>query len=201
MRPPKSHSVSRRLFYALLFPEEVTQRIAEALAEVERLDLDRSIRWTARENLHLTLRFLGEVRPAQIEQAMTLPGGLQPPGPIGLRGGEPLLFPSPRRPRVLTLGVSGVDRTSEERLGILQRQLEETALQLGLPAEERRFTPHITLGRVRRGGRPSTAVMEGLTGWDPDVGSIVCRRLSLMESHLEQKGAHYHEIHSWPLSR
>ena len=210
MRQPESHSVSvsggkastrRRLFYALLFPVEVTERIAGGIGELQRLDIDRSVRWTLRSNLHLTLRFLGELVPEQVERAVALPGKLPLPGPIELRTAEAAAFPSARRPRVLTIGISGADQSSEQRLLELQGLLEEGARGFGLPAEERRFTPHITLGRVRRGRKPSTGVIEGLTAWEPNIGTILCRKISLMESHLEQKGAHYHEINSWPLSR
>ena len=209
MRQPGSHSVSvsgaessarRRLFYALLFPDEVTERIAERMGELQRLDIDRSIRWTLRSNLHLTLRFLGVLGPEQVEGAVSLPETLPLPGPIDLRTGKADAFPSTRRPRVLTIGISGTDRSSGQRLLELQRLLEEGATGVGLPAEERRFTPHVTLGRVRRGGRPSAGLMEGLVAWDPGVGDIACRRVSLMESHLQQEGARYVEVESWELS-
>lgn len=208
MRQPRLRSVSvsgaessarRRLFYALLFSDEDTERIAERLEELQRLDIDRSVRWTLRSNLHLTLRFLGELAPEQVGLAVGLPGKLQLPGPIDLRTAEADAFPSARRPRVLAIGISGADQSSGQRLLELQGLLEEGATGFGLPAEERRFALHITLGRVRRGRRPSAGLMEGLDEWDPGVGSIVCRAVSLMESHLEERGTRYEEVESWEL--
>ncbi|WP_298273169.1 RNA 2',3'-cyclic phosphodiesterase [Geobacter sp.] len=126
-----------RLFVAIDLPDEVKQSVAALCQGVP------GVRWLPPEQLHLTLRFIGEVDDAV---AGIIRRGLaeitSPPFPLSLRGVG--CFPSPRRPRVLWVGLNG-----NEPLKRLQQGVEAAVVAAGIPAEERPFSPHITLARLR----------------------------------------------------
>ena len=110
------------------------------------------VRWTAPENLHLTLRFLGETSDAQ---RRAVDGGLasrlaaQPAFVLAVR--HLGVFPNWRRPNILwvdfTGGVASLERT--------QALVEDAVAHAGFPAEERPFTPHLTIGRVKKDASPA----------------------------------------------
>lgn len=126
-----------RLFVAIDLPEEVRQSVADICRGLA------GVRWLPPEQLHLTLRFVGEADDA-VNAAIRkgLAKIASQPFPLALSGAG--CFPSPRRPRVLWVGLSG-----GEPLMQLQQKVETTVVAAGIPAEERPFSPHITLARLR----------------------------------------------------
>jgi RNA 2',3'-cyclic 3'-phosphodiesterase len=138
----------RRLFVALSIPDEIAAGLQRLQSGVP------GARWSKREQLHLTLRFIGEVdgRDATaIDDALSLIS--DPPFPlelhaVGTFGG--------RDPRELWGGV----RASDALLH-LQRKIETAIQRVGLPAETRKFTPHVTLARLK--ASPRGRVMDYLT--------------------------------------
>jgi len=136
-----------RLFVALALPETVVQGLLLIQSGVP------GARWMNREQLHLTLRFIGEVdgRDANaIDEALSTISvprfALELKG-VGEFGGK--------NPRALWAGVA-----ANESLIRLQRKIESALQRLGLPAEERKFTPHVTLARLR--ATPAGRVMDYL---------------------------------------
>ncbi len=131
-----------RLFVAIDLPEEVRQSVTDICRGLA------GVRWLPPEQLHLTLRFMGEADDA-VNAAIRkgLATIASPPFPLTLNGTG--CFPSPRRPRVLWVGLN-----SSEPLMELQQKVETAVAAAGLPTEERPFSPHITLARLRdhRGG-------------------------------------------------
>jgi len=131
------------LFFALPLPDPAQDAVAEALRPLR--SLVPGVGWVKRGNLHLTLRFLGEVDPARVDP---LADAVAPwvrrlyPPPVRLVGGG--AFPDARRPKVLWIG-------AEAALDPLVGAIESCVVQLGLPPEERPFVPHLTVGRVRDG--------------------------------------------------
>jgi len=107
------------------------------------------ISWTAREKIHLTLKFLGNVAPtrrAEIVDAVEPVCRERKPIPIGVRGVG--AFPPRGAPRVIWVGLSDPAGAVEE----LAAQIERRLATVGFPAEERPFHAHVTIGRVRRPG-------------------------------------------------
>ncbi|MDT8435938.1 MAG: RNA 2',3'-cyclic phosphodiesterase [Gemmatimonadota bacterium] len=110
-------------------------------------------RWVRPERLHLTLRFLGEVPEAEVAGIVrALDGAVASRPSFRLRFGRPGAFPSPRRPRVLWLGVE-----ADAALGGLYADVERALAAVGHPGDGKAFRPHLTLGRVRPGGGPAAA--------------------------------------------
>ena len=155
------------------------------------------IRWVADENVHLTLKFLGEVpeeRLADVCRAVDDAAAGVSSFELHLKGFG--VFPSPRRPSVVWAGID-LDPT----LGELCSRTEEALNKLGYPKENRRFHPHLTLGRARKKGRPSEfegfaeAVEQLEYSDDFRVESVDVVRSVLMPS-----GAVYDIIHSVELT-
>lgn len=133
-----------RLFVAVNFPARLRQKIARLSRPMEEAGVPG--RWTDPDHVHLTLKFLGEVPPAELDPISAaleeVAGKFRPFemtfGPIGA-------FPSPRRPRVVWLGV---EQTPELRF--IKDDLERRLAELGHEREQRPYQPHITLGRAPR---------------------------------------------------
>jgi 2'-5' RNA ligase len=164
--------MSARLFVALELGGE-DRRALVAWAR-EAVAADRALRIVAAESVHLTLAFLGslpldEVGPlsAVVEE---LAGWPAPPLSTGAA-----LWLSPRRPHVLTVAVSD----DVGALAALHGALWDGLEALGFEREGRRFTPHLTVARVRHGWTPGAAALPPTPALDLDV-----RGVALMRSHL-----------------
>jgi 2'-5' RNA ligase len=107
------------------------------------------VKWVAPDKLHLTLKFLGDVPPTEINgvcSAVQRAVAGKQPFQINCHGAG--AFPDSKRPRTIWIGV----REPSEAIRALQNSVDEELQKLGFPAERRRFQPYITLGRVRGGG-------------------------------------------------
>lgn len=136
-----------RLFIAIDPSDEVRGEIA---ALCRGLD---GARWLPPEQYHVTIRFLGEVDPeARARIAEALGSVREPTFPLRLAGAG--RFPPRRAPRVLWIGIE-----PEERLGSLHSRIERQLSEAGLAAEEKPFSPHLTIARLREG--TATPAVEG----------------------------------------
>lgn len=178
-----------RLFVAVNFPAPVRQALARLAAELATASLP--VRWTPEENLHLTLRWLGEKGPHERDlagsilrkvaaQAEPFEAGF---GPVGA-------FPSPRRPRVIWIGVEG-----GPRLRLLRDLLERHLAAEGFERDARSFRPHVTLGRARRDAPPGVfRRFAALSGSATTEASSAVDAIDLMRSHLGPDGARYERV-------
>ena len=134
-----------RAFIAVDLPLEIRQDIQFATSNLRR-DTGSIIRWVAVENMHLTLKFLGEVPSENMEvlaQLIHTQADSFNSFDIHLSGiGS---FPGPKRPRVIYIGIQ-----APAALEAFQRQVESATRRLGYKPEERAFAPHLTIGRVRQ---------------------------------------------------
>lgn len=126
-----------RLFVAIDLPDSTRSQLADLGRELD------GVRRVPPDQLHLTLRFIGDADDECFQRIKdALSTVMSPPFPLALAGVG--CFPSPRRPRVIWAGV-----TADERLTILQRAVETAVAAAGIPPEERPFSPHITLARLK----------------------------------------------------
>lgn len=146
------------------------------------------VKWVEPENLHVTLLFLGEVEDravADVCRAVLDVTTKHAPFSLSIEsaGG----FPNARRPRILWVGVGeGV-----QPLCALHDELEVPLLDLGYRREERRYTPHITMGRVKS-ERPTgelAAVLANKADWK--AGETLVREIQVMSSNLTSEGPKY----------
>jgi len=163
----------------------------------ERLKATRAdVGWVRPENLHLTLKFLGaveEVRLSQVEEAVAV--GVRGYGAFRLVFGSVGAFPGTRTARVVWIGLS----EGAEALAALHSRVEATLQPLGFAREERPFTAHLTLGRVRGPGRREQLAAALISMPSEPQGEMVVRRIDLMRSDLSPGGARYSVLRSFPL--
>ncbi len=184
-----------RAFVAIALPEDVRENLV-ALAERLRAGGVKA-RWPRPENLHLTLRFLGDVTAAQAEAvARDLAVACAGTAPLRLAVRGTGAFPNVRRPSVVWAGVNG----TTEALAHVQQAAESAAQAAGLAPEKKRFHPHVTLGRLRdprRAGRlPALLEAErNFAGGEFSAGAVV-----LYESELRPAGAVYSQVHTIALA-
>jgi 2'-5' RNA ligase len=135
-----------RAFIAIDLPVPIQDTIQIQTRRL-RESLDSSVvRWTPAHNIHLTLKFLGDVSPANLEllREMLTREAEQHPA-FEMRVAHLGSFPTARRPRVIWVGLH-----APAILESLQRGIEAAAARLGYAPEERPFSPHLTIGRVRQ---------------------------------------------------
>lgn len=149
------------------------------------------------ENIHLTLKFLGEVPPARegaVREAMAeAASGVSP---FTLRAGGCGAFPGERNPRVLWVGL----RAGAPEAAALASRLEGACAARGFPREGRPFKTHLTLGRVRA-VRGLEGTMRRLQAHaEEDLGETAVERIVLFESTLHPAGAVYTRRHELPLA-
>ena len=151
-----------RTFIAIELPANVKQRVIERQHSMQRLldeqGVGSSFRWTPPDNLHLTLRFLGDTSDAQrrqIETALAAIAGQNPTFQLALQAAG--AFPNLRKPNILWLDFGG-DLTV---LMPMQRRIELAAQQAGFAAESRAFTPHLTIARAQKSAAPAALAHAG----------------------------------------
>ncbi len=156
------------------------------------------VRWTRPENLHVTLLFLGEVDDRQLPtlcQMVQEVAATEPPFTLGVAGVG--AFPHLRRPKILWVGLN---RGAEE-LQRLVRRLEPPLVAAGLyRREERPYTPHLTLGRVRPDADPSPLARElhKRAAWEG--GQTIVHEVLIFASLLQRQGPEYAVIGRAPLA-
>jgi 2'-5' RNA ligase len=178
-----------RLFTAIELDAAVRAEaagIAAALrARVEQTAPQARVTWIAEERLHLTVRFVGEVDLPLAERIMNvlrLPLPL-PPFTVGL--GPLGAFPSRGAPRAVWLGVVH----GREAIAHVESAISSRLLDLRIPKEDRPYSPHLTLARVRQpAGLRAASLLEGLSA---SVGRTRVGAITLFESKLSPKGPAY----------
>lgn len=184
-----------RLFIGLTFPKKQRERIYRA-ARVLR-DEDLPIRWIGLDNFHVTLKFLGEVRPEAvppIEAAMVKVASATKSFVTEFAGFG--AFPTIRQPRLLWLGIGAT-----AALRCLKQDIEWAMGDCGFEAETRAFHPHITLGRADdRGGAGAFRGLDQVVA-DMDFSSEVkVRSVDLIRSNISKDGARYSVLASAKLA-
>jgi 2'-5' RNA ligase len=173
-----------RLFAALPIPEPARSEMAGLLQGLR--DGDWPVRWVHEDNIHLTLKFFGEVAPDRLDViAEALQFAVPGTGPLALSLGEPGVFPSPRRPRVVWIGVS-----APPALELLQDRLERRCEAIGFAPEGGPYHPHLTLGRVREGHRLPAGALDVL-GRGYQAVPFLVEQLVLYESVTGRGGPRY----------
>lgn len=190
-----------RLFIAIDLPADLQEGMSRAAELLKRGLREGGIRWARPEGRHLTLKFLGEVDSSRLDQAsrgMEQAAAHHAPFRIDLSGCG--VFPNPRRPRVLWVGVENPDG----ELARLQAAIEDRLAELGFERERRPFHPHVTLGRVRRNvrGREVRELGErlGQIVIHP-LGGTEVSEIYLIRSELKPTGAEYTRMATAGLER
>ncbi|HHM23849.1 MAG TPA: RNA 2',3'-cyclic phosphodiesterase [Bacteroidetes bacterium] len=154
------------------------------------------LRWVRPESLHLTLKFLGEVseeKLPELAEALRQSAEGIPPFDYTLVGKG--CFPNCRRPRVLWIGVENPGR----EIFHLQRQVEDAFEAIGFQRENRKFTAHLTVARVKRPFGIEDAV-HAFREFPLEPETVHVTEIRLMRSVLKPGGAEYSVLHAVPLA-
>jgi 2'-5' RNA ligase len=180
-----------RVFVAINLSDEERARLAGAARRLRESDFP--VRWVPPQNVHLTLKFLGEVGEdslAELYSAVDDASSDVASFDMALRGFG--AFPSLRRPRVVWAGVE-----QEATLARLQEKVEAALEAVGYERENRRFHPHLTLGRARKGARAGDFEgFEDLVNRQSYEGRFRVTAVDVMRSRLDPEGAVYSVLHS-----
>jgi 2'-5' RNA ligase len=177
-----------RLFIAVAIPEAVKAKVEEAQAELRRALPEHGIRWTRREQFHLTLKFLGDVDAARVEElSEAIRAACRGFGVLHLRAERVGFFPDQRYPRVVWTGV----QDQAERLPRLQEAVDAATRCFATEPKEERFTGHVTLARIKALRRPEAEAlgMAAESMADRVFGQWTTGQVELMRSVLSPKGA------------
>jgi RNA 2',3'-cyclic 3'-phosphodiesterase len=188
---------SLRTFIAIEIPAEIKKTLLQQSADLHRA-VGRSVRWVTSENIHLTLKFLGEISPANVEMlTQTLKAEASQHTSFEIKVATLGAFPNPRRPRILWVGLD-----AQETLSRLQHGIEAATARLGYPPEDKPFSPHLTIGRVR--DQVSSDEMQSLRAALENtkigmLGTFTVQAVHLFKSDLQPGGSIYTRLFTAPL--
>jgi len=187
-----------RAFLASELPAQIQDAIHQSTAGLRQALGDDLVRWVPARNVHLTLKFLGDISPSSVDliQQMLLAEASQFPA-FEMQVEGLGCYPNPRRARVLWVGLK-----APPELASLQRAVEAAAARLGYESEERGFSPHLTIGRVRQNA--SAADLQKVRGaleatQVPALGTVRVDAIHLFKSELHPQGSIYTRLFSAPL--
>jgi 2'-5' RNA ligase len=190
-----------RLFVALDLSESIRSKLKGYLAQMQPVLGTRSIKWVAPENVHLTMKFLGETNPSRLQEVKDALKDVTSTTPaFSIEVGQFDCFPNRRRPRVLWVGV----QEAGSALTKLHADLNNAYRRLNYEPDDRAFHPHLTIGRVHR--KISRREVEELSRklnqiQVPDLGRQEVHEIVLYKSDLRPEGPIYTALDSCLFAR
>jgi 2'-5' RNA ligase len=180
-----------RAFIAFDLPERILSFLAKVQQGLKAYGF--KVKWVRPENIHLTLKFLGNTDTADTDKILgAISNAVKNTEPLSLAVEGIGVFPDVRRPRIIWAGLKG----QMEVLLELQRALDGYLMSLGFPKETRPFRGHLTLGRIK--GRIRSAQMDKAVqkfeGFESDPFKV--NEIFLFKSDLKPTGAVYSKVRS-----
>ena len=177
-----------RLFTALELPDGAKEHLMATMGGL------KNVRWQTKDQLHITLRFIGEVSPTAADEIIPALGDIRF-SPLEIKITGIGFFGRSIKPRLVWAGLE-----EQTPLKELTRKISQVLEGVGIPKEERKYSPHITLARFK--GKPGTKLATFL---DHNGGLFIpafkASEFVLFRSHLGQEGAHYEVIERYRASR
>ena len=202
-----------RIFIGIDLDEQIRNKIARFLEGVSGFAPEA--RWVRPESLHITLKFIGEQNPEQVAAITERLRRIQS-GPFEIRLGGYGFFPTAKAPRVFWIGIQAGPELSK-----LARDIDSATAEIGIPREERAFSPHLTLARAGgRSGDPKWRKGDGSNSTfatlqkrlgamgapDSDTlnpglnfGNMMADKFILYQSQLSPAGSKYTKLERFPL--
>ena len=180
-----------RLFVALEIPPGVRENLEALVRELRAVDARP--RWIRAENLHVTLKFIGETAPERLDAIRDALGTVRSPAPVKLQFQGLSFFPNEKRPRVFWAAMGASANLPE-----LAKDVDSALEKIGISREQREFSPHLTLARFNdtRLSRELDAAIQERSG--REFGSYTTSEFHLYESKLKRSGAEYTRLSSFP---
>jgi 2'-5' RNA ligase len=183
-----------RSFVAIELTDQIREKLGETQAWLKTEGIADQVRWVKPEGIHLTLKFLGDVPVDRVKGVViAITRACKGIGPFSLSFLDLGCFPSVSRPNVVWIGVRG----DTKELAHLQSRIEDSLAILGFSRERRKYTPHLTLGRVSRHVQRRERARLGTliqTRNLETLGEMEVHEVSLMKSVLSPAGANYCQL-------
>jgi len=184
-----------RCFIAIEIPETIRISIDDSIAVLKKSGAE--VKWVACENIHLTVQFLGETEEPLVPKVKeALDKILSPYSPFYIKISTVGCFPDRRHPRVIWVGVE-----ESRSLIDLYKDIANAMEGFGYKQEERAFTPHITIGRVKSNKNMRELLMRLDEVRAIRFSDFEVLNITLMKSELKPSGAKYYSLAEIPFSR
>ncbi len=189
-----------RTFIAVDFPPETLTKITKIIGYFKTQTPMDALKWVSAENLHLTIKFIGDIPEDKLAQVkMVIKKSLVDKHPFKIGVGGLGMFPNKHNPRVIWLGVT-YDQTLRDIHHVLNHSLKST----GIEPDNRDYSPHLTIARIRQRAREETRQEIGatLSKFKIDsLGEIKINEIILYQSELTRNGPIYTPLLSQPLNQ
>ncbi|MBI5639004.1 MAG: RNA 2',3'-cyclic phosphodiesterase [Nitrospirae bacterium] len=174
-----------RCFIAVEIDAAIRQMIGEVVGSLRKTGAD--VKWVAEKNIHITLKFLGNTEESLVGTVReSLKKKVSNHSPLSITISGVGAFPDIRRPRVIWVGIG-----DSPALKDLQRDVEKEMVGLGFTAEERPFSPHLTIGRIRSPKGMPAMQKELEKIMDTRFPDLEVKGITLMKSELKSGGPEY----------
>lgn len=180
-----------RLFVAIEIPGDIRSALSALVNELRAAA--PFAKWVRADNLHVTVKFLGETETARLAQVQAALAAIRSPQPVKLDFRGLGFFPGERRPRVFWAGMQ-----ASPNVATLAGDIDQAMHKLGFPLEDRAFTPHLTLARFNPPALPAKLQPAVQQNQSREFGSLTAAEFQLIESALKSTGAEYTTLHSFP---
>ncbi len=184
-----------RSFLAFELPENIKEIISRVSGEMKKSPLN--IRWVKTGNIHLTVIFIGDILTDILDDMESHVSEVcSNYGPFKIAVNGTGVFSNRRNPRVLWVGLDGeIDRMSD-----FKKTLQKRLKPFGIKEEKRRFNPHLTLGRFRKGAKSDVHLDDLLLTYKSLMSQeCMLSELVLFKSDLKPSGAVYTKLNTWSL--
>ena len=184
-----------RLFVAMEIPAAVRDNLAARICELSKLSSDaigKPPRWVQAENLHVTLKFIGETAPGTLEAIRGALASVRANKFVDIKCRGLGFFPDDRHPQVLWAGLE-----ASANLSRLAKDVDRALETVGVAREKREFTPHLTLARFDPPRLPERLHGAITAAAARDFGSFQACEFHLIESKTKPSGAEYTTLHSF----
>jgi 2'-5' RNA ligase len=180
-----------RLFIAIEISPDVRAALAALLKEFRVIA--PQVKWVRPENIHITLKFLGETEISKLAAVQATLSAIRSSQPVTLDFRGLGFFPNDKRAKVFWAGME-----ASPNLPSFATEIDQTMHKLGFPLEDRPFTPHLTLARFQPPGLPPKLAAAAQDFASREFGSLTAREFHLIESKLKPAGAEYTTLQSFP---
>lgn len=190
-----------RTFVALPLSPVIIEKLGDVQRTLRRRNPDEAVTWVRSANIHLTLFFLGDIVPDRqkpVETALSVVARNVRPVTFAVQNIG--AFPDTNRPRIIWVGLN--EPTGQ--LALLHRVVNEAMESVGFQPEARRFSPHLTLGRLRRRASREDVEAVGAAVRQAEVGhlgDVLAEELIFFRSVLKSSGAEYTPLATFRLGR
>lgn len=187
MKPKAKDEI--RSFIAIDISHDIRKALNKFVSKLKHTGED--VRWVRIEGIHLTLKFVGNIKPHMVNEILrAMENSVNGIGPFKVEVKGTGVFPNLKKPRVFWVGVN-------EETGKLERlaaNIEKELKNLGFKEEERKFKPHLTLGRVSQGVKAGKLCDIINDEADRNFGAFEVREIILFKSKLTPTGAEYAKL-------